>query len=146
MQAGVDALVPVHVYPDLFSLQRTAICRLKALQVGPDHVVLLACGDALGELAAMIRILLPAGFLFTFAANLDFHAVDRSVVRTPDRAEDQGIGWLALRFSGREFTRRKRGPAEAKRRRDAQRDAQRDADRDAQPKQSHSRGIAEVEL
>src|SRR5579863_5134633 len=114
MQASVDALVVVYVHLNLFSLQRAAICRLKAFHFGPDHVVLLACRDALGEFAAAIRILLPAGFLFSLAANLDFHAIDRPVVRTPNSSEDQGVGCFAWRLPGREFIRSNGRLAEAK--------------------------------
>src|ERR1700730_13980538 len=105
MQSGVDALIPVDVHLDFFSLQRIAIRRFVTLRICPDHIVLLARRNALRELAIAIGIQLPARLLFILAANLDFHSVDRMVVRTPDRAEDYSVGFLALVLRRREATR-----------------------------------------
>src|SRR5277367_2267751 len=134
MQAGVDPLVVVHVDRDLISLHRSAVLRLRTLGVGPDHIILLARRDALSELAVVIRVKLPADFLFLLPPNLDLHSVNWTVIRTPDRAKDHSVGFLVLVSRGREIGRAHGTPADSKYR------------REAQHKERRSRGRAEVEL
>ena len=71
-----------------------------ALQIGPDHIVLLARRDVLRELAVVIGIQFPACLLFILTANLNLHSENRMLVRAPDRAEDYSVGFLALVCSG----------------------------------------------
>src|SRR2546425_9548064 len=49
----------------------------------------------------MVGSQLPVRLLLVCAAYLDLHAVQRVVVRPPDRAEDQGIWFLVLAPRGR---------------------------------------------
>src|ERR1700685_904314 len=133
MQTSIDALVRVHMHLDLLPLDAIATLGFETLQVGPDHIVLLARRHVLGELAIVIRILFPAGFLLIVVPNLYLHSVNRVVIWTPNCTEDQGIGFFVLVFRRRKIARGSGGSTEGKYR------------RHAQPSR-HSRGSAEVQL
>src|ERR1700691_4573729 len=120
MQTSIDALVRVHMHLDLFPLDATTTLGFKTLQVGPDHIVLLARRNVLSELSVVIRILFPAGFLLIVAPNLYLHSVNRVVIWPPHCSEDQGIGFFVLVFRGRQGPRSSGGSTEGKYRRHTQ--------------------------
>jgi len=64
VQAGILAFFVIDVDGDfLGEMQGLAVGGLEAFQVGPEDVVGLACGNALGKLAMMVGVDLPADFL-----------------------------------------------------------------------------------
>ena len=64
---------------------------LPVLEIGPNGVVSLAGGKAVGEFAVVIRNKFD-GFLFALAADLDPDTTRRGVIRVIDGAEDQSVG------------------------------------------------------
>ena len=72
-------------------LQVLSIQQLNALRVGPDFVVRLPDRNALREDAVVVRIYVPFGLLLVGAANVNRHAIQRSVVRTPYGTVDKGV-------------------------------------------------------
>src|SRR5271154_2442599 len=95
MQSGVFAFVVIDVNGDfLHQVHRLAVGGLEAFEVGPDDVVVFAGRNALGELAVVVGIHLPLGLLVFGAADFYFDPVDGTIVRSPDRAHDQGVGFV----------------------------------------------------
>src|SRR3979490_514451 len=93
MQTKLHTLVGPHVRGHvLHRVQWLSIGGLEILKVGPDHVVGLACGDPLSELAAMVGVELPFCVFVLGAPDLYFHAEDWTVVRPPNGTKDQSIG------------------------------------------------------
>ena len=79
------ALVAFQVHRDvLYRVQRLSIGGLEILKVGPDHVVGLACGDPLSELAAMVGVELPFCVFIVGAPDFYFDAEDWTIVRPPN--------------------------------------------------------------
>src|SRR5450432_2396215 len=97
MQSSVLAFIVINVDGDfLDQTQRLAVGGFVTLKVGPENVVGFAGENALGELAIVIGIELPLGFLILGTADLHGHAVDGMVVRPPDRPKDQCVGLFRL--------------------------------------------------
>ena len=65
---------------------------LGSFDVRGNDVVGLACGHALSKLALVVRHQLPLGFLLIRAANGDFNAVGRTLIRAIHGAKQKGIG------------------------------------------------------
>jgi len=114
MQTGIYPLVIVHMHFDLFAWpQLSSIRGPIPFEIGLDHVVGLAGGNALGELTIVIGILFPVWFLLVFAADLDLDPVNRQIIRPPDRAKNQRVGLLMLFLSWRGILRSRENPAGA---------------------------------
>src|SRR5579863_2676295 len=95
MQSSVFPFVVINMDGDfLHQAQRLAVGGFVALEVGPENIVGLAGRNSLCELAMVVGIDFPLGFLAL--GGTDFHgdAIDRMVVRAPDRAEDDGVGFF----------------------------------------------------
>jgi hypothetical protein len=72
-----------------------AIRPLNSLGIGPDNVIRFADRNSLPELAQVVGEYMPLGLPLVRSADIDSNAVQRPIVRTPDRAEDQSIiFWL----------------------------------------------------
>jgi hypothetical protein len=102
MQSSVFAFILIDVDGDfLDQAQRPAIYGLEAFEVGRKNIVGLTGRNALRELAHMVGVDLPAGLLGFIGGTADLHwdAVDRAVVRSPDRAGDESVR-LAFLISG----------------------------------------------
>src|ERR1039458_561028 len=82
-------------------MQGVAILSFHALEIGPHHVVGLAGGKPLGEFACMVGIELPLGLFVRHAADLDLHAVEGAIVRSPDRSENESIAICRFQLLGR---------------------------------------------
>src|SRR5580692_10104518 len=75
-----------------------AVLTLDSFQIRSHYVVILAGGHAEGKFAVMIGIQSPLSFLVGGATDHNLHAVDRVIVRPPNRAKNEsiGIGWSQL--------------------------------------------------
>jgi hypothetical protein len=94
MQARVLALVAVNVDGDLLDqVKGLAVGGLKAFQVGPEDVVGLSGGNALGKLTMMVGVEFPANFLgfIRGAPNLHGYAVKGAIIWAPDGSKDEGV-------------------------------------------------------
>src|SRR6266446_6858888 len=101
MQTGVDALVVINMEVNLSGqVHRLSVGGLEIFEIGPDDVVRFARGNALGEFAIVVGIEFPPRFLVAGTADLDLNAVNRTVVRSPDRSNDESIGLLRFRLFG----------------------------------------------
>ena len=76
--------------------ERLAVGGFEVLQIGPEDVVGLPRGNALGKLAIVIGKELPSGFLILGTPDLYCDAVDRTVVRSPDCSENKGVRLFRL--------------------------------------------------
>src|ERR1700686_4482099 len=68
-----------------------------ALQISPEHVILLSRRYSLLKLSQVVGMNLPAGLLLFCHSDLHFHPVHRTIIRSPHRPEDQRISgelWL----------------------------------------------------
>jgi len=105
MQSSVFALVKINVYGNfLDQVQWLAVGGLETLQVCRDYVIQFARRHPLGELAHMVGKHLPLGLFVFSAADLHFDAVHRTIVRTPDGTDNEGV-WLfvlGLSLSGKQ--------------------------------------------
>lgn len=104
MQSGLFALIAKDVNGDLLDqAQDLAIVRLEALKIGPNNVFSIAGGNALRELAHVVRIKLPPDFVGLIGGTANFYcdAVYRTIVGTPDGSGDEGVR-LDFGFLGRE--------------------------------------------
>ena len=102
MQADVDPLIILNVYCFLWF-----ISALGGLDVGPNHVVSLAGGNTLGELASVIGQEFPLCLLLIRKADLYRNPINWAIVLVPDGAENKGIGLaivLRKRIGGRGIT------------------------------------------
>jgi hypothetical protein len=89
MQTNIDALVGFHVHRYvLHGMQWLSIGGLEILEIGPDHVVGLASGDPLSELAAVIGIEFPSRPFVLGTPDLYVDAEDWTIVRPPNGAKD----------------------------------------------------------
>jgi hypothetical protein len=89
MHSGVYTLFILNFDPNLLArLQMSALRGLEASSIRPQYISFLACGNQLLELAEAIGMDLPTRPLVTGTANLYGHAIHRTVVGTPHRAED----------------------------------------------------------
>src|SRR5690349_7022943 len=95
MQSGVLALIVINV--DGYFLdqpQRLAVDRFIPFQISPEDVVGFPRGNTLGELAIVIGKELPLGFLILGTPDLYGHAVDGTVVRSPNGSKNECVGLL----------------------------------------------------
>ena len=103
MQSGVLALFVEDVDFHFFrQAELSAVGKLHAFEIGGEYVVGFPGGNALGEFAVMVGVLIPANFfrLVGGTPNSYVHTVDGKVVGTPDRTEDERVGLLLLRGGG----------------------------------------------
>src|ERR1019366_759333 len=94
MKTDVRTLVVVDMHGDFGArLQLSARGQLVALHVRRNDVVRLAGGQALGELAGVIGIELPARFLVLVVGppDLYFDSVERVPVGVPNRSKDDCV-------------------------------------------------------
>src|SRR5580700_10383448 len=93
MQANILTFVSFDVDSNFFArLQLVSIQQLESLQISPDDVVGLAGRHPLCELPLMVGIKLPFGFFLICEPDLHVDAINRAVVRSPDRPKNQGVG------------------------------------------------------
>jgi hypothetical protein len=96
VESNVLALVVVDMDGDfLDEVDRLAVGRFEAFQIGPENVIGLAGGDTLGEFAHMVGVDLPAGFVGLIFSLADFHrdAVHGAIIGAPD-----GSGYQSVRL------------------------------------------------
>src|SRR5579862_2481558 len=99
VQARVFAFVIVDVNRHgLSEAHGLAIGAFHAFQIGPDNVVGFARRNALGKLAHMVGIKLPADLLGLVGGSADFHrdAVHRTIIGPPHSARNQGVRFFFL--------------------------------------------------
>src|ERR1700722_4948216 len=97
MQTGVLAFVVINVDGYfLGQVQRPAVDEFEAFEIGPENVVGLAGGYALGEFAVVIGIQFPPNFLGLIAGSPDLHSnpVKGMIVWSPDCSKDEGVGFF----------------------------------------------------
>src|SRR5271157_425089 len=103
------------MHGDFLSVCWGAVGEFDAFEVGGDDVVGFTSRDSLGKFTAVVGVKFPADFLGFIggAADLHSYAVHGMIVRSPDRAEDEGVGLAGFDLlSGRV---QKWGQAEKKR-------------------------------
>jgi hypothetical protein len=103
VQSGVFALVVVDVHFDFLGQAKlSAVGKFQAFRIGGKNVVGFACRNALGELARVVGVLIPADFVGLVGSAANFHsdAVDGAIVGPPDRAEDEGVRLVRFLRSG----------------------------------------------
>ena len=97
VQPDVYAFIILYVNWNLFrEMEGFPVHGFYTFKIGTDDVVIFPSGDALSELASMVGINLPSGFLVGGAPDPDLHAKHRMVVGSPHRAKNKriGIGWF----------------------------------------------------
>src|ERR1017187_9454663 len=100
MQSSVFAFIVINVHRHFLNQsKRLAIGRLEAFEIDRENVVGFAGRDTLGEFAQVVGINVPLRLLVFGPADFHRDAINRMVVRTPDRAGDQSIG-LAFGLRG----------------------------------------------
>src|SRR5215471_4882746 len=77
-------------------MQRLAVAGFEILEIGRKDVVAFPSRKALRELPIMIGVEFPLGFFVLGAADLNFHSVDRAIVRAPNRALNNSCILLGL--------------------------------------------------
>src|ERR1017187_4341691 len=96
MKTDVRTLVVVDMHGDFGArLQLSARGQLVAFHVRRNDVVRLAGGQALGELAGVIGIELPARFFVVGPPDLYFDPVERVPVGVPNGSKDDCVRLLA---------------------------------------------------
>src|SRR5450631_120595 len=104
MQSSVFAFVVINVNSHFLDQpKRLAVGGLEAFEIGRENVVGFAGRHTLGEFAQVVGINLPLRLLVFGPADFHGDAINRMVVRTPDRAGDQRVG-LAFGLRGCEET------------------------------------------
>jgi hypothetical protein len=89
MQAYILPLVVLDVDSNFGTWTQAAVGRgFEAFQIGPDHIIGRPGRQPLKKLAAVIRILLPFGFLTIGAPNPDFDSVYGTIIGPPHCARD----------------------------------------------------------
>src|SRR5579872_7585520 len=75
-------------------MNRLAVSRFVAFEVGPDNVFSFPDGQALFKLTVMVGVDFPTNLLRLIGgfADLDRDAVDGQIVRSPNRTDDQRVG------------------------------------------------------